>query len=296
MSKRDYYEVLGVARDADQIAIKKAWRKLAREYHPDNNQGDKTAEERFKEGNEAYEILGYIDKRQKYDNFGFGQGQEGGVSQSSGEKRPAKTEEEIKKEAEKTVRKEEENLARERRKAREEGKRQNFLETEVELPEDERYLVGGIIKGIQEKSEQITVLDSNGGKLWEISFIERGEIRKFWAVKDVRRVLDDYCPQNPDRGKMLDSYKDIGFNPIISGLPDGYLAHLNEVRSIAEQIARGGFIQDLNAIAEYAEKNRGKKGSGWEKRQIGKITEGLEINRFREERISGGEGNSGRRL
>lgn len=55
--KRDYYEVLGVSKDADAKEIKKAYRKLAMKYHPDKNPGDKAAEEKFKEINEAYEVL-----------------------------------------------------------------------------------------------------------------------------------------------------------------------------------------------------------------------------------------------
>jgi len=68
--KRDYYEVLGVARDADAAAIKKAYRKLAVKYHPDKNPGDKEAEERFKELGEAYEALSDPDKRAAYDRYG----------------------------------------------------------------------------------------------------------------------------------------------------------------------------------------------------------------------------------
>lgn len=70
-TKRDYYEVLGVDKKADESTIKKAYRKLALKYHPDKNQGDKEAENKFKEVNEAYEILSDKDKRQRYDQFGF---------------------------------------------------------------------------------------------------------------------------------------------------------------------------------------------------------------------------------
>jgi curved DNA-binding protein len=66
----DYYRTLGVARDAGEDAIKKAYRKAARKYHPDLNPGDKTAEERFKEVNEAYEVLSDKDKRRRYDALG----------------------------------------------------------------------------------------------------------------------------------------------------------------------------------------------------------------------------------
>ena len=69
--KRDYYEVLGVSKDASQDEIKKAFRKLTKENHPDLHPGDKACEERFKEGNEAYEVLSDPDKRKKYDQFGF---------------------------------------------------------------------------------------------------------------------------------------------------------------------------------------------------------------------------------
>ncbi|MFA7682042.1 MAG: molecular chaperone DnaJ [Candidatus Peribacteraceae bacterium] len=67
---RDYYEVLGVSRDAPQEDIKKAYRRLSKELHPDRNKEDKNAEQRFKEVNEAYEVLGDKEKRQKYDQFG----------------------------------------------------------------------------------------------------------------------------------------------------------------------------------------------------------------------------------
>ena len=69
-TKRDYYEVLGVSKSADATEIKKAYRKLAMKYHPDKNQGDKEAEEKFKEINEAYEVLSDETKRKNYDQFG----------------------------------------------------------------------------------------------------------------------------------------------------------------------------------------------------------------------------------
>lgn len=68
--KRDYYEVLGVAKNADDGEIKKAYRKLALKYHPDKNPDDKTAENKFKEAAEAYEVLSNSEKRAKYDRFG----------------------------------------------------------------------------------------------------------------------------------------------------------------------------------------------------------------------------------
>lgn len=70
MSKRDYYEVLGVSKSADKSEIKKAYRKLAMKYHPDQNPDDKEAEEKFKEAAEAYEVLSDDTKRQRYDQFG----------------------------------------------------------------------------------------------------------------------------------------------------------------------------------------------------------------------------------
>ena len=70
MAKRDYYEVLGIERNAGQQEIKSAYRKLAQKYHPDRNPGDKEAEEKFKEGAEAYAVLSDQDKRARYDRFG----------------------------------------------------------------------------------------------------------------------------------------------------------------------------------------------------------------------------------
>ena len=70
MSKRDYYEVLGVGKGASDDEIKKAFRKLAIKYHPDRNPGDKEAEAKFKEANEAYSVLSDKTKRQRYDQFG----------------------------------------------------------------------------------------------------------------------------------------------------------------------------------------------------------------------------------
>jgi molecular chaperone DnaJ len=71
MAKRDYYEVLGVQKNASKDDIKKAYRKLAIQYHPDKNPGDKKAEEKFKEATEAYEILGDDQKKAAYDQYGF---------------------------------------------------------------------------------------------------------------------------------------------------------------------------------------------------------------------------------
>ena len=66
--KRDYYEVLGVDRNADDSTIKKAYRNLAKKYHPDMNPGDKDAEKKFKEASEAYEVLSNEEKRKNYDH------------------------------------------------------------------------------------------------------------------------------------------------------------------------------------------------------------------------------------
>ena len=77
--KRDYYEVLGVSKTASADEIKKAYRQMALKYHPDRNPGDKSAEEKFKEAAEAYDVLSNPDKRQRYDQFGFA-----GTSSSAG--------------------------------------------------------------------------------------------------------------------------------------------------------------------------------------------------------------------
>src|SRR5215471_18787412 len=69
---RDPYEVLGVAKNASEADIKKAYRKLARQFHPDRNPGNKQAEARFKEVQEAYDVLNDKTKREQYDRFGFG--------------------------------------------------------------------------------------------------------------------------------------------------------------------------------------------------------------------------------
>ncbi len=82
MSKRDYYDVLGVHKNATEVEIKKAFRKLAVKYHPDKNPGDKESEMKFKEINEAYEVLSDAQKRATYDQFGHttGPGGFGGFS------------------------------------------------------------------------------------------------------------------------------------------------------------------------------------------------------------------------
>src|SRR5581483_2654927 len=70
-TKKDYYETLGIGRSADTEEIRKSYRKLARKYHPDLNPGDKTAEERFKKVQEAYDVLSDEEKRKVYDQYGF---------------------------------------------------------------------------------------------------------------------------------------------------------------------------------------------------------------------------------
>ena len=86
-NKRDYYEILGVSKNASQDEIKKAYRKVAMQFHPDRNPGDKAAEDKFKEAAEAYEILNDADKKAQYDRFGhnaFSQGRGGGGGFSGG--------------------------------------------------------------------------------------------------------------------------------------------------------------------------------------------------------------------
>lgn len=83
MAKRDYYEVLGVGKNASDDEIKKSFRKLAVKYHPDKNPGDKVAEEKFKEASEAYEVLSDKQKRARYDQFGHA-GVGGGADQFDG--------------------------------------------------------------------------------------------------------------------------------------------------------------------------------------------------------------------
>jgi molecular chaperone DnaJ len=87
MAKRDFYEILGVSKSSSADEIKKAYRKVAMQFHPDRNPGDKAAEEKFKEAAEAYEILSDTDKKAKYDRFGhqaFGPGTAGGGGYGGG--------------------------------------------------------------------------------------------------------------------------------------------------------------------------------------------------------------------
>ena len=87
MSKRDYYEILGVTRTVTEVELKSAFRKSAMQNHPDRNPGDKAAEARFKEVNEAYQILSDGQKRAAYDRFGhaaFEQGGGGGFGMGEG--------------------------------------------------------------------------------------------------------------------------------------------------------------------------------------------------------------------
>ena len=84
MSKRDYYEVLGVTRTCTEVELKTAFRKLAMQHHPDRNPGDKDCEHRFKELNEAYDVLKDGDKRAAYDRFGHAAFEHGGIAGKDG--------------------------------------------------------------------------------------------------------------------------------------------------------------------------------------------------------------------
>ena len=90
MSKRDYYEVLGINKSANKDEIKKAYRKLALKYHPDKNKGDKAAEEKFKEASEAYHVLSDDKRKNNYDQFGHaafqGAGGQGGFGKGKSSK------------------------------------------------------------------------------------------------------------------------------------------------------------------------------------------------------------------
>src|SRR5260370_28073731 len=83
-TKQDYYELLGVSRKAPQKEIRQAYRKLARKHHPDMNPGDKSAEEKFKQVQEAYDVLSDAKKRQMYDQFGFDTPGAGGMPEGAG--------------------------------------------------------------------------------------------------------------------------------------------------------------------------------------------------------------------
>ena len=84
MSKRDYYEVLGVDNSASDQEVKKAFRRIAMKYHPDRNPDDQKAEEKFKEAQEAYEILGDAEKKSAYDRFGHAGVDQNGAGHSAG--------------------------------------------------------------------------------------------------------------------------------------------------------------------------------------------------------------------
>ena len=83
MAKRDYYEILGVNRNASPDELKKAYRKVAMQFHPDRNPGDKESEEKFKEAAEAYDVLTDKEKKDRYDRFGH-QGMSGNGGQGGG--------------------------------------------------------------------------------------------------------------------------------------------------------------------------------------------------------------------
>lgn len=85
MASRDYYDILGISRKASADEIKRAYRKLARKYHPDLHPGDKQAESKFKEVQEAYDVLGEANKREKYDRFGSAAFEPGGPAGPTGQ-------------------------------------------------------------------------------------------------------------------------------------------------------------------------------------------------------------------
>src|SRR5258707_430001 len=85
MAKRDFYDILGVSKSADADELKRSYRKLAMQFHPDRNAGDKTAEQRFKDISEAYDVLKDDQKRAAYDRFGHGAFENGGRGRARGE-------------------------------------------------------------------------------------------------------------------------------------------------------------------------------------------------------------------
>src|SRR5579862_8544378 len=84
MAKQDYYETLGVAKGASADELKRAYRKMAMQYHPDRNAGDKTAEQKFKDVSEAYDVLKDDQKRAAYDRFGHAAFEQGGAAGAGG--------------------------------------------------------------------------------------------------------------------------------------------------------------------------------------------------------------------
>lgn len=89
--RKDYYKILGVQRDADEATIKKAFRKLAKQYHPDTNNGNAEAEKKFTEINEAYSVLGDEEKRKEYDENKQGEQDSSANSESQGTRRKTQT-------------------------------------------------------------------------------------------------------------------------------------------------------------------------------------------------------------